>query len=146
MPARELQTQLETLRAQLEQNPPLSEVEREDLPKLMEEIEAQIKLDAAVQDTSLRSRSSDAGRQLSQHCAELGEYGDLSPSARNAPLRWRGAVLVSVGASLLANGVRTPRTFRKSASSLTFFASKLAPTDAPTDDSATAALQCCGKD
>ena len=53
MPARELQTQLETLRAQLEQNPPLSEVEREDLHKLMEEIEAQIKLEAAVQDTSL---------------------------------------------------------------------------------------------
>ncbi len=53
MPARELQTQLETLRAQLEQNPPLSEVEREDLHKLMGEIEAQIQLEAAVQDTSL---------------------------------------------------------------------------------------------
>lgn len=53
MPARELQSQLETLRAQLEQNPPLSEVEREDLHKLMGEIEAQIQLEAAVQDTSL---------------------------------------------------------------------------------------------
>ena len=53
MPARELQKQLETLREQLEQNPPLSEVEREDLHKLMGEIEAQIELESATQDASL---------------------------------------------------------------------------------------------
>lgn len=53
MPARELQEQLTKLREQLEQNPPLSEVEREDLHKLMGEIEAQIQLEAVVQDTSL---------------------------------------------------------------------------------------------
>ena len=53
MPARELQTQLETLRAQLEQNPPLTPEQREGLQQLMEEIEAQIRLEAATQDTSL---------------------------------------------------------------------------------------------
>ena len=53
MPARELQTQLETLRAQLEQNPPLTLEQRQGLQQLMEEIEAQIRLEAATQDTSL---------------------------------------------------------------------------------------------
>ncbi|PRW79542.1 hypothetical protein C7A12_06520 [Pseudomonas fluorescens] len=36
-----------------------------------------------------------------------------------------------VGASLLAKNSRAPRSSRKNALSLTFFASKLAPTDEP---------------
>lgn len=53
MPARELQEQLNTLREQLEQNPPLSLEEREQLQTLMQQIDAQIKLEAATQDASL---------------------------------------------------------------------------------------------
>ncbi|HCS07994.1 DUF4404 family protein [Pseudomonas lundensis] len=53
MPARELQEQLDTLREQLEKNPPLSEKEREDLNQLAEQIDAQIKLENATQDHSL---------------------------------------------------------------------------------------------
>ena len=53
MPARELQEQLNTLREQLEKNPPLSEKEREDLNQLAEQIDAQIKLENATQDHSL---------------------------------------------------------------------------------------------
>jgi len=53
MPARELQEQLNTLREQLEQNPPLSEAEREDLHVLMQQIEAEIELETKTQDTSL---------------------------------------------------------------------------------------------
>ncbi|MFC6297132.1 DUF4404 family protein [Pseudomonas sp. CCM 7893] len=53
MPARELQDQLNTLREQLEQNPPLSLEEREHLQTLMGQIDAQIKLETATQDASL---------------------------------------------------------------------------------------------
>ena len=53
MPAQELQKQLDTLREQLEQNPPLSEVEREDLHALMAQIETEIKLESATQDASI---------------------------------------------------------------------------------------------
>ncbi|MBV4487520.1 DUF4404 family protein [Pseudomonas sp. SWRI153] len=53
MPAQELQKQLDTLRDQLEQNPPLSEVERKDLHALMEQVESQIQLEAATQDASI---------------------------------------------------------------------------------------------
>ncbi|MFD2644868.1 DUF4404 family protein [Pseudomonas japonica] len=53
MPARELQQQLDTLREQLEQDPPLSLEEREHLQQLMQQIDAQIKLEAATQDNSL---------------------------------------------------------------------------------------------
>ena len=53
MPAQELQKQLDTLREQLEQNPPLSEAEREDLHALMLQVESQIKLEAATQDASI---------------------------------------------------------------------------------------------
>ena len=53
MPARELQEQLNTLREQLEQNPPLSLEEREQLQVLMQQIDAQIKLEAATQDANL---------------------------------------------------------------------------------------------
>ena len=53
MPARELQEQLNSLREQLEQNPPLSQEERDHLQELMQKIEAQIKLESATQDSSL---------------------------------------------------------------------------------------------
>lgn len=53
MPARELQEQLDTLREQLEKNPPLSEKEREDLNQLAARIDAEIKLENATQDHSL---------------------------------------------------------------------------------------------
>ena len=55
MPARELQDQLNTLRDQLEQNPPLSEAERDNLRELMQQIETKIQLENATheQDASL---------------------------------------------------------------------------------------------
>jgi len=53
MPARELQEQLNTLREQLEQNPPMSEQERADLHQLMQQIESQIELETATQDSNL---------------------------------------------------------------------------------------------
>ncbi|MEG0968598.1 MAG: DUF4404 family protein [Pseudomonas sp.] len=53
MPARELQEQLDTLREQLEQNPPLSEEEREHLHELMQQIEAKLELEAKVPDNNL---------------------------------------------------------------------------------------------
>ncbi|SEC29261.1 protein of unknown function [Pseudomonas saponiphila] len=53
MPARELQEQLDTLREQLEQNPPLSEAERANLHDLMQQIELQLKLETNTHDASL---------------------------------------------------------------------------------------------
>ncbi|NBF06417.1 DUF4404 family protein [Pseudomonas sp. Fl5BN2] len=53
MPARELQEQLDTLREQLEQNPPLSEAERTNLQELMQQIELQLKLETSTHDSSL---------------------------------------------------------------------------------------------
>ncbi|MFK8333143.1 DUF4404 family protein [Pseudomonas sp. BJa5] len=53
MPARELQEQLDALREQLEQNPPLSEEEREHLHELMQQIEAKIELEAVTPDNNL---------------------------------------------------------------------------------------------
>lgn len=53
MPARELQEQLNTLREQLEQNPPLNEEERENLHELMAQIQSQIDLETQTQDPSL---------------------------------------------------------------------------------------------
>ncbi|MDQ3202984.1 MAG: DUF4404 family protein [Pseudomonadota bacterium] len=53
MPARELQEQLNTLREQLEQNPPLTEAERENLRDLMAQIDAEIELETKTQDTNL---------------------------------------------------------------------------------------------
>ncbi|MFP3427237.1 DUF4404 family protein, partial [Pseudoalteromonas sp. SIMBA_162] len=53
MPARELQEQLDTLREQLEQNPPLSEAERNNLQELMQQIELQLKLETGTQNASL---------------------------------------------------------------------------------------------
>ncbi|KQB51842.1 chromosome partitioning protein ParA [Pseudomonas endophytica] len=53
MPARELQDQLNTLREQLEQNPPLNESDRLHLQELASQIEAEIALEKATQDSSL---------------------------------------------------------------------------------------------
>ncbi|MEB2517064.1 DUF4404 family protein [Pseudomonas sp. YuFO20] len=53
MPARELQEQLNALREQLDQNPPLTEVEREDLHKLMQQIEFELELETKTQDVNL---------------------------------------------------------------------------------------------
>jgi len=53
MPARDLQEQLNTLREQLDQNPPLSEPEREHLHELMAQIKSQIELENQVQDNNL---------------------------------------------------------------------------------------------
>lgn len=53
MPARELQAQLDTLRAQLEENPPMTEVEREDLQALMQQIQSQIELESVTHDSSV---------------------------------------------------------------------------------------------
>jgi len=53
MPARELQEQLNALREQLEQNPPLSLEEREHLQELMQQIETEMKLEAASPDNNL---------------------------------------------------------------------------------------------
>ena len=53
MPARELQEQLNTLREQLDQNPPLNEEQREHLSDLAKQIEAEIALEKATYDSSL---------------------------------------------------------------------------------------------
>ena len=53
MPARELQEQLNTLREQLDQNAPLTEEEREHLNDLAKQIEAEIALEKATNDSSL---------------------------------------------------------------------------------------------
>ncbi|MCQ9393272.1 DUF4404 family protein [Pseudomonas viridiflava] len=54
MPARELQEQLDTLREQLEQNPPLSVAERDNLHELMAQIQTRIELENAThEDPSL---------------------------------------------------------------------------------------------
>ena len=53
MPAQELQKQLDTLREQLEQNPPLSESEREDLHALMAQIELELELETKTNDSNI---------------------------------------------------------------------------------------------
>ena len=53
MPARDLQEQLNTLREQLEQNPPLTQEEREHLVQLSTQIQAQIDIEKATNDSSL---------------------------------------------------------------------------------------------
>lgn len=53
MPARELQEQLNKLREQLEQNPPLTEAERDDLHALMQQIQLELELETKTQDTNL---------------------------------------------------------------------------------------------
>ncbi|WP_223473028.1 MULTISPECIES: DUF4404 family protein [unclassified Pseudomonas] len=53
MPARELQEQLNKLREQLDQNPPLSEIERNDLHALMQKIELELELETKAPDNNL---------------------------------------------------------------------------------------------
>ena len=53
MPARELQEQLNTLREQLDQNPPLDIEQREQLNDLAKQIEAEIALERTTKDNSL---------------------------------------------------------------------------------------------
>ncbi|SDT32544.1 DUF4404 family protein [Pseudomonas granadensis] len=53
MPAQELQKQLDTLREQLEQNPPLSDAEREDLHALMAQIELELELETKTNDSNI---------------------------------------------------------------------------------------------
>lgn len=53
MSARELQAQLDVLSEQLEQNPPLSEEERENLRTLMIQIKSEIELEAATKESNL---------------------------------------------------------------------------------------------
>ncbi|HXR01996.1 MAG TPA: DUF4404 family protein [Pseudomonas sp.] len=53
MPARELQEQLDTLREQLDQNPPLTEAERDDLHTLMADIQAEIAVETATGNPSI---------------------------------------------------------------------------------------------
>ena len=53
MPARELQEQLDALREQIDQNPPLSQEERVHLNELAQQIEAQLNLESATNDTNL---------------------------------------------------------------------------------------------
>ena len=53
MPARELQQQLDTLREQLEQHPPLTQEARDHLNDLSAQIQAQIDIEKATNDSSL---------------------------------------------------------------------------------------------
>ena len=53
MPARELQQQLDALREQIDQNPPLSQEERVHLNDLAQQIEAQLNLESASNDTNI---------------------------------------------------------------------------------------------
>ena len=53
MPARELQEQLNALREQLDKKPSLTEVEREDLHALMQQIELELELETKTQDVNL---------------------------------------------------------------------------------------------
>jgi hypothetical protein len=53
MSARELQDQLNALSEQLDQNPPLSEEERQNLQTLMAQIKSEIELEAATKESNL---------------------------------------------------------------------------------------------
>ena len=96
MPARELQKQLDTLREQLEQNPPLSEAEREDLRELMAQIESEIELENATQDASIADGVNLAVERFEvEHPAIAGtlrnivqcagQHGDLIPRHTKKP-------------------------------------------------------------
>jgi len=80
MPAHELQAQLDTLREQLEQNPPLTEEERADLLTLMEQIQAEIAVETATQDNNLAD-----GVNLAVERFEL-EHPGIAGTLRNIVL------------------------------------------------------------
>ena len=86
MPARELQEQLNALREQLEQNPPLSESERENLHELMQQIELKLELETKTPDSSLAD-----GVNLAVERFEL-EHPTLAGTLRNI-----GQALVNMG-------------------------------------------------
>ena len=82
MPARELQEQLNTLREQLELNPPLSQAERDNLHELMQQIETKIQLEQVTQeqDASLAD-----GVNLAVERFEL-EHPGIAATLRNIVL------------------------------------------------------------
>jgi hypothetical protein len=86
MPARELQEQLNALREQLEQNPPLSDTERAELHELMQQIELKLELETKTQDSSLADNVNLAVERF-----EL-EHPTLAGTLRNI-----GQVLVNMG-------------------------------------------------
>ena len=107
MPAQELQKQLDTLREQLEHNPPLSEAERDDLHALMAQIESEIQLETATQNASIADGVN--RRHPAQHRQRAGQHGHLTPRRTKKPCqRWQGFFICKmcmqalVGASLLA--------------------------------------------
>ncbi|WP_322614094.1 DUF4404 family protein [Pseudomonas sp. BIC9C] len=77
MPARELQEQLNALREQLEQNPPLSDAERAELHELMVQIESKLELETKIPDSSLAD-----GVNLAVERFEL-EHPTLAGTLRN---------------------------------------------------------------
>ncbi|CAI8700358.1 DUF4404 domain-containing protein [Pseudomonas sp. IT-196MI5] len=77
MPARELQDQLNALREQLDQNPPLSEAERTELHELMRQIELKLELETKTQDSNLAD-----GVNLAVERFEL-EHPTLAGTLRN---------------------------------------------------------------
>jgi hypothetical protein len=80
MPAHELQAQLDTLREQLEQNPPLTEEERADLHTLMEQIQAEMAVETATQNNNLAD-----GVNLAVERFEL-EHPGIAGTLRNIVL------------------------------------------------------------
>ncbi|EJM59960.1 DUF4404 family protein [Pseudomonas sp. GM48] len=80
MPARELQEQLNALREQLDQNPPLSEEERAELYELMQQIELKLELETKTPDSSLAD-----GVNLAVERFEL-EHPTLAGTLRNIGL------------------------------------------------------------
>jgi len=77
MPARELQEQLNALREQLEQNPPLTEAERADLHTLMQQISLELELETKTKDVNLAD-----GVNLAVERFEL-EHPTLAGTLRN---------------------------------------------------------------
>ena len=86
MSARELQEQLNALREQLDKKPSLTEVEREDLHKLMQQIEFELEPETKTQDVNLADNVDLAGERF-----EL-EHPTLSDALRRI-----GTALHSMG-------------------------------------------------
>ena len=140
MPARELQEQLNTLREQLEQNPPLSEAEREDLHVLMQQIEAEIELETKTQDTNLADGVNLAVERFElEHPAIAGTLRNIVLTLGNIginPVRCKKAPPVMAGLFVF-NCCQIPSNWRASC-----YINKIV-TDEPDDGSAAAPLQCC---
>ncbi len=102
MPARELQEQLNKLREQLDQNPPLSEIERNDLHALMQKIELELELETKAPDNNLADNVNLAVERFEVEHPTLagtlrnivqafGQYGDLNPLNAKSPAIASGA-------------------------------------------------------